>query len=310
MMDTIHLKYDAVDFPNFDFIKLGASIPFPEPRTIWGKGAMECIYGKLSSLRFTFHNTYFTIKGSWAKYYNGNNVYPLTRAHLTKAVLDLSSMYKFPFERGKVTRIDFADTFEVEESVNAYFHLLTSCDNMYSNLTKNQLLFANSIKELAFYDKAQEIRKRNRHALYRYKGKNLLRYEMRLILKVKENLKLVEAPIELFFEKQYYDMIIRRWQEEYRAITKVHPKFYDILFQGTHKDIFDQLIPMGFQAYGEKEFSNDLELARKIKAISSAEKSRTLSGIDKLFKNAPIAPKPHPLLAELDDLILNYSYPP
>jgi hypothetical protein len=312
-MDTIHLTYHKSDFRGYNFEDLFQSLqPLTNDfiTTQWD-GKFVKKGGNYNNLRFTFMDDMFTIWGSIARFHNGNNIRPLSCAGFYDAIITLSNDFDFPFEEGRVSRIDFAETFQVSRKPKAYYPLLQTYARMgcYASKARNGIEFSNKSRKLAFYDKYKETSHSQKAYLPQFSNENQLRYELQLRKNPSNELKIYNLKAMDFFIQANYDKLVKKWQDEYVKIKKAYTFSNLIEIKGTPSDIFDQLGIIGLNKIGETNFLNLLQIAQNAGDITSGQKALITKKIANSIKCTPILTKSNPLIDELDNLIMGYKFP-
>lgn len=183
------------------------------------------IMGRIEDLKITVSMAGVAIKGSLAKFFYPDNTYTLTRHDAKEAVEKLSDALCLPVKDARVTRIDIATNFILENEVRLYFDVLGLCTYYdRSHATDNTLYYhnkgKNNLRTMAFYDKTREVSDRHGTIPDVYDDTNLLRYEMRWNTRLPQQLNEPEVNGSLLYEPRFYHKIIKAWAGNYFKIEK------------------------------------------------------------------------------------------
>lgn len=198
MIDTINLNINEyeLDTPISFLEEVSGRIKIDE-----GKSFGNRVVGWLRNMRVEINGTNLRLKGNLSKWANGHNVYGMGFAQIKGAIDSLGDSLGFPLYDARVTRIDIAQTFDMEYEVPEYlkrFHYMEGYN--HHEVNAHCTYFTEDAKKpklkMCFYDKVKEVvekkeRKRNtmyeRDRQYGFLEKNklldahLLRYELRIL---------------------------------------------------------------------------------------------------------------------------------
>lgn len=183
---------------------------------------LDNLYGRVSATTLSVNS------GSICKYLHGNNLVNFTRWDMKLAVEKLSDTLHLAMDKATVTKIDFAYNFSVSLPPESYFFYLGELP-YYSRgeMTRDNGLEglyycdkSNKMK-LAFYDKVKEFQKNGETIPLGYEGRNLLRYEMRLIRHWHNRLE-VDSKVNLstLYDEAFYRKLVGYYKNTYFRIEK------------------------------------------------------------------------------------------
>ncbi len=159
---------------------------------------------------------YVRIDGSFPKYLsNGINLTPLTPEGLYEAVESLSDTLRADVADFNVSRLEFGANMAMEQAPEVYTAALLGYSRAHRSNTYSTTYFDQKQKGLKFYDKGAELAKQG----YTYDG-NLLRYEMTLSKRIKQQMKLPNVTAASLCDGSVYDMLKEMYLKEYQKITK------------------------------------------------------------------------------------------
>lgn len=253
--------------------------------------------GYIKNIRVRVYSNCIKLRGSIHKFYTEDLTSNLEYKEDKEAIAILCDTLGVLPEHVNVQRVDFARTFEMKRKPACYRNLLGHAKGYFRSQIKNTLYYSKTVRVLCFYDKGKEINKRKKGV---FETRNLLRYELRL-KKVRSTFKRAITLADLSSLEMYIDLI-KRWQNEYKAIQKHHQLLQ--LENANAKDLFWLLAANGLQAVG-----SDCVLAsinhRKINgAITAVQAGRLKKKIWEIFSYPNVYRENGPAL-ELDEKILN-----
>jgi hypothetical protein len=214
MVDTIHLLLTSRETgQDFCMSNLG--------RRLQDAGTLKTIHegyvsGYLGNLKIMANRCSLTIKGSLPKFVLGNNVEALTRSGIIEATGQLSELLQQPIDSAKLTRLDIGSAFIVTHAPVSYLARLQGCPRYHRYSDGTTLYYKQEQNRLAFYDKVKEA---GRQLPAVYIGRNLLRYEYRLLKNPSQQLK-THLTLGTFTEEGTYIKAVDLWAGKYFSIKK------------------------------------------------------------------------------------------
>lgn len=146
-------------------------------------------------VKFNEDNTPVRLKfiGSLPKLYYGNNLAQLDWEATQDALQMLSDNLHIDIFEANLTRIDFGFNFLLKRNVQCYLNLLCSRTRFRRLSYQDETVgFSSKAKTIIFYDKLEEIKKRDKSTFENipelYKGLNVLRCEVKLLKNIRTNL--------------------------------------------------------------------------------------------------------------------------
>lgn len=261
------------------------------------RGENDYITGDLENLNVILTNQSASIKGSLAKWFNGNNVEPLTRYDTQRSIEKLSDLLHLPMKDAKVTRLDFASTLSMSEKPALYFPYLGSSQHFKRETYGTTLYFKNGKREKYFYDKFLEC-KAKQTPLLGLENENLLRFELRYLKQLDKVFNVSEVKGSMLYKEDFYIGLVERWVTEYKNITK-NKLFIPSMKNLTNKNANDVLLAFLIENHGQNEV---LKLAENWRGHFSND--REFYRFKAKLKNMKALTKPSPLITELDTKIL------
>ncbi len=249
---TLWLPAEMTDPPGHRFFDALSSY---EERTDARTGEVYHV-GKLDNLRVRSRPEGVSITGSLARFHFGDNLETLTCPQTGEVLERLSDTLGLSIASAKVTSLEFgANLVVVRRPVEYFAHLGHASFYRRSEINMSNgfgLYYANGRRELAFYDKRQEMKNRKGRKLRLPEsliGRNLLRYELRLRRNVGDQLATIApSPADdssadaiggaslgsgesglmgrptikagRLHNPRFYRGLVSRWEREYRAIHR------------------------------------------------------------------------------------------
>ena len=165
--------------------------------------------------------------GSLPKFVHGHNVVPISAQEIKEALTTLFDALGVDIRHVRITRIDLAYTFVMNNKVSKYLECLGSLSrhkrhDVVKGETLNYEQGKNTAK-LSFYNKVLEMDDDNSIEIPQdYQDKNLLRYEYRF-----HNISRISStfatPINgnMLQEESFHQFLVKKWLERYLAIEKM-----------------------------------------------------------------------------------------
>lgn len=289
-MDTIHFNYKGSDLLEQLAPKLSRFAEHQKEENYY-------ITGGIQNLNISLNNQFVSINGSLAKWFNGNNIEPLTRQDTQRAIEKLSDFLHLPVKDSKVTRLDFASTLLMNEKPALYFPYLSESQHFKRHTQGTTLYFKNGNREKCFYDKFLEC-KANKTPLLGLENTNLLRFELRYMKRLDKAFNVPELKGSTLYEEVFYKDLVERWVTEYRSISK-NKLFIPSMKNLTNKNANNVMLALLMEKSGQNEV---LELAENWKGYFSND--REFYRFKAKLKNMKALTEPSPLITELDSKIL------
>jgi hypothetical protein len=303
MVDTIHLLLTSRETgQEFCLNSLG--------KRLQDAGALKAInegfvVGYLGNLKVMANRCTLTIKGSLPKFILGNNVEALTRSEIIDATGQLSDLLLQPIEAGKLTRLDIGTGFIVKQPPVSYFAMMQGCPRYHRHSDGTTLYYLQKQNSLAFYDKPKEAGK-NLPAIY--KGRNVLRYEYRLLKNPSQQVK-THLTLATLTQEETYIMAVDLWAEKYFSIKKNNGIIgIDIMKINTPADMKHLLAALAAQTLGHERIHQLIEEVKASKGFKYAkEKARFKEQAEELL-NFPCIDAGFELSEELDKKVRQQQF--
>jgi len=216
MYDTVNIWIDRVDMSGGNTLDI---LPCLSDITEIRSERGHSFTGKIQGYSVRVYEHGISLNGSLAKFFfAGENTSTMTRRATQDAIRNLSDVLHVDMKQAKVCRADVATVINTKYKPEAYFGYLGDKPHFRrSHADATTLYYKTNKRVLIFYDKAAEA-KSNIHA--GLDGCNLLRYELRFIKGLNEQLK-AEVLGATLYEPAFYEKIVMRLYDEYKTIQKI-----------------------------------------------------------------------------------------
>lgn len=298
MIDTLHLWLKGDEVGN----KTASSSHLIASEYRLKQTGEEYFSGKLSPHLWVSSSAKGTsIKGSLCKYYLGDNCQTLTRGDIERALQRLSDELNLPIDKAQVNRVDIADNMLVNYPVMSYFSYLGECRYLKRFRQPKTLYYQNGSRMLTIYDKLIESKKSGQVVPVFWNNSNVLRYEMRLIHKVAEQLNRDKLTASDLINEETYMMLVNRWYSEYNSIQKLQLINLDYRLMETPKDFMEQMAFLKIKELGQEKVIELVEDMRAKDIMKRPEYYSQVKGKVKKVFTTPQTSTPSQHITELDE---------
>lgn len=247
MFDTVNLRLNSDQIKGTDLLSEIPNYFEVTSESMYQTG--PSVTGQIDNLRVTVTERGVKVGNSLCKYYLGDNLQTIGRQDTEKAIEKISDTLHLPFDRSHVTRLDIAQNLILKHPLPVYLNHLGTA-RYYTRLEQpDSVYYSNSKRRLVFYNKLKEVAARREPIPELYRGRNALRFEMRLEKRLREQFKRKEVTASLLFEEKFYIKLIDWWFDEYKAIQKINAMETDLSNVKTKRDLYN----IGLLALVEKE---------------------------------------------------------
>lgn len=225
MIDTISLFLSAGEMPQTDILA-ETSARLSDRCTHESQNGNARVTGKIKhkgELFVSLSAGGISVSHSLCKYWLGNNFQTMTRQDIREAIADISDKLGVPMERAKVCRVDFGRCFVTELSPSLIISVLGELARFKPQRYPDSVCYTSGAKQIAFYDKVSEARKRREPIPAEYQGKNVLRYELRLMKRAAKSLGVDKLTAAMLYDERIFEKFLALWVGFYGKIHKVSP---------------------------------------------------------------------------------------
>lgn len=260
--------------------------------------------GSLGNYKVASFNQGISFKGSLAKYHLGDNFQTLSRRDTQEAIESLSDNLGIDVGKAGVKRVDIAENLIMKHQHQAYYDLLGECSRFKRLSQPKSIYYQNGSKQSIFYNKVAEGKHRRQVLPKVWSGKQVLRYEYRLMKKPHEQLDIPLITGKHLYDEGVYIKMIDAWYRHYLSINKIRLKGFTKDIMNDSKLLERQLMLKGLESYGgEQEFlklidraSNEGKFNNRMQAGRLRKKILTIS-------NDKILTEESELITELDEKV-------
>jgi len=211
----------------------------------------------IGKMYIRFSDTYpqkLSVSGSLAKFHYGDNLQKLTRSETQKAIEKLSERLSVNLKPAKVQRLDLGANLIMNRPCSEYQSLLNEVPRMLRSTVSsksNSVYFKNSQRTIILYDKIEDCRRLKEEIPELFKGRNVLRYELRFMKDIPVQFKGQTITAETLYSELFYIEILKRWRESYFAISRNEGyRMRDDIDIEKPKDLINYFAAIGIQQLG------------------------------------------------------------
>ena len=259
--------------------------------------------GKMS---IRFSDTYpqkLSVSGSLAKFHYRDNLQKLTRSETQKAIEKLSERLSVNLKPAKVQRLDLGANFIMNRPCSEYQSLLSEAPRMHRSTLSSQsnsLYFKNAQRTIILYDKIEDCRRLKEEIPELFKGRNVLRYELRFMKDIPVQFKGQTITAETLYSELFYIEILKRWRESYFAISR-NERFKMKEDIDIHKpqDLLKHFAAIGIQQLGTGKVLDMLDNSRQSGKLTKMQVHRLKAKVNEIT-STPELVEPNDCIKELD----------
>ena len=264
------------------------------------------ITGSFKGLKLAAGSSGVSIKGSLCKYYLQSNINSIGRQDAERAIEMMADDLGLAIQKATVSRADVAFNMLMNYQPKIYYPLLGRCSRYVRLEQPTSIYYNNSKRVKLFYDKLAELKKQQVPIPAILKGKNVMRYELRLTRNIAAQMQMPAITVATLTDEKFYMKVVQRWQKEYANIQKQQKQKIDFMNMqiSTPKDFYEQMAWAMIQHLGEADtmqLIEDLKIAGKFehKEYPSRLKKQIKDHLKKLNRHNTT----NGLLAEMDKKI-------
>lgn len=233
------------------------------------------ITGNIGRLKISINRYQMEIKGgSLCKWYLGDNYQTMGRGDTQRAMEKLSDILHVPIGKARVTRLDIAQNIITQYPVDVYLNHLGAL-KYYKRLPMieaGSLYYIQEGRKLCFYDKNKEQKSQKEPIPELYKGRNVLRFEYRLISKINNQLGQEKVTGEMLYNESFYVGLLNRWRDAYKSIDKINDSFLNFQEMRTKQDLYRLgVLSLVERAGGQLEMIRQINEAQKQGILSKKQ---------------------------------------
>lgn len=270
-----------------------------------------CTFGSLNGLKVSIYMGGISIIGSLAKFLYPNNIYPLDMNSTAQAIEKLSDNLHLPITDAKVTGLEFGRAFVMAHPVESYLSKLGDMPRLLRYHFDVGTLYykprgKQQPKVFAFYDKKADAAAKGKVLPVGFEDANLLKYEMRFNGRLPQQMGVPDVKASTLSESGFYRQMIKRYQENYFAISKLNQVKTDVMSEiKTVSDAFDMLVARLINGSDQTQITAFVEELKEAKVFEDRKNyTRLKRKIQEVATKAGVTTSDE-LIKELDDEIKN-----
>ncbi len=270
-----------------------------------------CTFGSLNGLKVSIYMGGISIIGSLAKFLYPNNIYPLDMNSTAQAIEKLSDNLHLPITDAKVTGLEFGRAFVMAHPVESYLSKLGDMPRLLRYHFDVGTLYykprgKQQPKVFAFYDKKADAAAKGMVLPVGFEDANLLKYEMRFNGRLPQQMGVPDVKASTLSESGFYRQMIKRYQENYFAISKLNQVKTDVMSEiKTVSDAFDVLVARLINGSDQTQITAFVEELKEAKVFEDRKNyTRLKRKIQEVATKAGVTTSDE-LIKELDDEIKN-----
>lgn len=304
MFDTLHYNLPRERAGQIDLSLLSDSLTrFTE---IVREDNSVCYAGYLNkNFKVSLSDRNIKFKGSLAKYFFDDNYNTLTRSDTKRALEKMADELHLNIFDADLTRIDFARNLIMDYSPQTYYPYLGESQYFTRLLQPKSLYYSNSLRQKLFYDKKAEGRSKKVSTPRIWDGQNTLRYELRIIGRIPQQLNCPEVKTSMLFDEDFYMKLFDRWHNEYLSINKFQNLNFNLMNIKSPKDFMKQLQVKAIQEIGQENLMDVIQEMRAKEVFDRPEYYSRLINELKSLCNDPEVSSESDLVEELTKKINN-----
>ena len=270
-----------------------------------------CTFGSLNGLKVSIYMGGISIIGSLAKFLYPNNIYPLDMNSTAQAIEKLSDNLHLPITDAKVTGLEFGRAFVMAHPVESYLSKLGDMPRLLRYHFDVGTLYykprgKQQPKVFAFYDKKADAAAKGMVLPVGFEDANLIKYEMRFNGRLPQQMGVPDVKASTLSESGFYRQMIKRYQENYFAISKLNQVKTDVMSEiKTVSDAFDMLVARLINGSDQTQITAFVEELKEAKVFEDRKNyTRLKRKIQEVATKAGVTTSDE-LIRELDDEIKN-----
>ena len=168
------------------------------------------------------------------------------------------------------------------------------------NSKSNSVYFQNTQRTIIFYDKIADCRSLKEEIPELFKGRNVLRYELRFMKNISVQFKGQTITAETLYSEPFYIEILNRWRESYFAISRNEGfKMKEDIDIHKPQDLLKHLAAIGIQQLGTGKVLDMLDNSRQSGKLTKMQVHRLKAKVNEIT-STPELVEPNDCIKELD----------
>ena len=284
MYDTLNFRLTQQEVSEVDF--LAETSCHLEDVVEHCKDGLLSITGRLGGLKISLNRFQLRVNGgSLCKWYLGDNYKTLGRKDTQMALEKLSDTLHLSMEKARVTRLDIAQNFIMQNPPEVYMGHLGIL--RYAKRLENDgsLYYKQTDRILCVYDKNREQRSKREPIPELYQGRNVLRYEQRYLGHLERQIRVPEVTGASLFDEAFYVRMLNGWRDTYLMIEKIGDIAINFQDMKTKHDLYNMSVAaMVADAGGEVKVLEQITEAMKRRELTRAQAFRLRQAVREACK--------------------------
>lgn len=265
------------------------------------------ISGTHAGLKITCSQRSFKMVGSWCKSFHGDNFKTLTRSDTQRFIEKISDELHLPLYKADITNFEFAQNFVMQNPTEVYLNHLGDLAHYKRLPQPDGLYYTNGRRQAIFYDKVKEQKNKGEPIPDLYRGRNVLRYEMRFKNRLEDEFKTNGVKASTLYNERFYIGVYDRWCEVYNSIRKLNDLVINFSSMKTKRELYlCSVAGMVAQHGGELNFIKQIAEAQSTGELTKKQ-AHDLRGAVKEACQSNFTTKQSEAIKELDKKIKDAS---
>ena len=306
MIDTLNLKIDVSQAGGIDLLsEIPPHLDDAHKSEHCYDGGFWVVSGYLESLKVSVSRLAVTIKdSSFCKWCLGDNFKTLTRGDIKQGLERLSDTLHLPMSEATVTRLDIGQNIVTKSPVGVYLNHLGLLKGTKRLPARDGLYYSGINTQLAFYDKVREQKRTGEQIPELYKGRNVLRYEVRYLHRLPNSLNVPEVTGGLLYNEAFYVGIVQMWGSIYKDIKKINDIQLNFDIMGTKRELYKAgLLSLIEQRGGQVAVIDEINEACKRGQLTPKQANDLRDAVNDACKVREGLTRPNDTILELDKKI-------
>lgn len=222
------------------------------------------------------------LRGSLNKYYFGDNLRNGTREDTMEAILGLSEDLGLDLMKANVVGLELGVNIETEKPVKEYLQNLKEMTRRKRKVVGHSLYYLNADKKRAdviiFYDKLKQISESGCPIPAEYKGKNVLRCEMRFRGRLSQTIQGLKIKGEDLCKADFCNRVVNEMLVRYGSIAKKEQRYKSGMAQNyTEKRLWEAEMIVGEinASVYKRDARNEKLLRKRLKLLSETKNTES-----------------------------------
>lgn len=251
----------------------------------------------LKNLEISIFDPCIHITGSLPKFLYGHNGKVLTKADTQLAIEELSSSIHLPVHEGIIqSQFEIGMNIPLSNPVPSYYPYLGEAPRLKSRIVKGELIYSNTLRAIALYDKKKELREKQNFIC---QGNNhLLRFEVRALRRPAKFFGMKVLKVSDLYSETFWNLCLDKIAAQYSSIQKIERcgNMHMNNKKNLEAFLFSCISQHGFLA----DVKSEINRAYRNREIDKVKKSRYLNKLNQ-WDNSTSVIESEDLISELNE---------